>query len=217
MHNFVATIGAVFVFVLFFGFLYLIFVAPILRGKESKRRIPLIANEANEKAQKLLPLIRQNFLVQPCFHCHEFTMRLLDISPNNRSIHYQCVHCGKKIRSAAGTPEAGQVAKIWRAYMRLINQYKANSSALRPSPPLMPLQFETVPAPMPYEQTTRTAIPEAVRAEVWRRDQGCCVNCGSKENLHFDHVIPVSRGGGTSAKNLQLLCQSCNLTKSAKI
>jgi hypothetical protein len=50
----------------------------------------------NEKKQYISKFIEQNFLVQPCFNCHEFKMRLLDISPNNRSIHYQCVHCGKK-------------------------------------------------------------------------------------------------------------------------
>ena len=167
-----------------------------------------------------MTFFRQNFLVQPCFSCHEFKMRLLDISPNNRSIHYQCMHCGKKMRAAAGTPEAAQVADIWRTYVDLTNQCNSPAFAwLRSKYPLtpLPLEFETVPAPMPYEQTTRTPIPEVVRAEVWRRDQGRCVNCGSKENLHFDHIIPVSRGGSTSAKNLQLLCQSCNFTKGAKI
>ena len=172
-------------------------------------------NAANEKGQELLAVIQQNFLVQSCSRCHEFTMRLLDISPNNRSVLYQCVHCGKKLRAAAGTPEAAQKAEIWRTYGDLI--YKSKSLRPHSLNSLTPLEFETVPAPMPYEQTTRTPIPEAIRAEVWRRDQGRCVNCGSKENLHFDHIIPVSRGGGTSPKNLQLLCQSCNFTKGAKI
>ena len=143
-------------------------------------------------------------------------MRFLGFSPNNRSIQYQCLHCGKKMRAAAGTPDAAQVGDIWRIYCGF------NRVSLQPRPEewgygALNLVFETVPAPMPYEQTTRTPIPEAVRAEVWRRDQGRCVNCGSKENLHFDHIIPVSRGGGTSPKNLQLLCQSCNFTKGAKI
>ena len=58
-------------------------------------------------------------------------------------------------------------------------------------------------------------IPAAVRAEVWNRDGGKCVICGSRENLHFDHIIPVSRGGsGTSVKNVQLLCSRHNLEKS---
>ncbi|MET7427305.1 HNH endonuclease signature motif containing protein, partial [Dactylosporangium sp. NPDC005555] len=52
-----------------------------------------------------------------------------------------------------------------------------------------------------------------VRAEVWRRDGGACVECQATEYLEFDHVIPWSRGGATSAGNLQLLCRRCNLAK----
>ncbi len=63
----------------------------------------------------------------------------------------------------------------------------------------------------------RQSIPERVRHEVWRRDEGRCVECGSQENLEFDHIIPVSKGGANTARNLQLLCQSCNRAKSDKI
>ena len=34
----------------------------------------------------------------------------------------------------------------------------------------------------------REPISEEVRAEVWRRDGGKCVICGSNENLEFDHL-----------------------------
>lgn len=61
------------------------------------------------------------------------------------------------------------------------------------------------------------AVPPAVRAEVWRRDGGACVQCQATEYLEFDHVIPWSRGGATSAGNLQLLCRRCNLAKGARI
>jgi hypothetical protein len=61
---------------------------------------------------------------------------------------------------------------------------------------------------------TRQPIPKAVQREVWQRDQGRCVECGSRENLEFDHIIPVSRGGATTTRNVQLLCESCNRRKS---
>ncbi|HEX4797571.1 MAG TPA: HNH endonuclease signature motif containing protein [Humisphaera sp.] len=63
----------------------------------------------------------------------------------------------------------------------------------------------------------RERIPEAVRHEVWRRDCGRCVKCGSQLKLEFDHIIPFVKGGSNSARNLQLLCESCNRTKSDRI
>lgn len=61
-------------------------------------------------------------------------------------------------------------------------------------------------------------IPSEVKREVWKRDKGVCTQCGSKENLHFDHVIPFSKGGASiTAKNIQLLCAKCNLRKRDKI
>jgi len=61
-------------------------------------------------------------------------------------------------------------------------------------------------------------IPAPVKLEVWKRDKGRCVMCESKENLHFDHIIPYSRGGSSlTSKNIQLLCMSHNLAKRDKI
>jgi len=57
-------------------------------------------------------------------------------------------------------------------------------------------------------------IPTRVKLEVWKRDKGSCVKCGSKKNLHFDHIIPYSQGGSSrDASNVQILCGSHNLQK----
>ncbi len=66
------------------------------------------------------------------------------------------------------------------------------------------------------EQTRQ--IPGKVKLAVFIRDQGMCTKCGSKDNLHFDHVLPYSRGG-TSLKtqNIQILCARHNLEKSARL
>ena len=63
----------------------------------------------------------------------------------------------------------------------------------------------------------RVPIPEAVRLLVWRRDGGKCTTCGSQERLEFDHIIPVDRGGSSTARNIQLLCERCNRQKGASI
>lgn len=61
-------------------------------------------------------------------------------------------------------------------------------------------------------QTTSSTryIPTHVKAQVWRRDQGKCVNCGSKHAVQFDHIKAFSLGGQTNAENLRLLCRNCN-------
>jgi hypothetical protein len=61
-------------------------------------------------------------------------------------------------------------------------------------------------------------IPSAVKMEVWIRDGGRCVKCGKADNLHFDHIIPYSKGGSSLiASNIQLLCIRHNLQKHDKI
>jgi hypothetical protein len=64
---------------------------------------------------------------------------------------------------------------------------------------------------------SRKGIPESVRREVWRRDGGVCVECGSRESLEFDHIIPWSLGGSDTARNLRLLCERCNRAKGPRI
>ncbi|MFX1487978.1 MAG: HNH endonuclease [Promethearchaeota archaeon] len=63
----------------------------------------------------------------------------------------------------------------------------------------------------------KRSIPKRVQREVWKRDQGMCVECGSKEYLEFDHIIPFSKGGSNTARNIQLLCANCNRKKSNNI
>ncbi len=61
----------------------------------------------------------------------------------------------------------------------------------------------------------RMGIPREVQREVYERDDGKCVYCGSIKNLEFDHIIPLVKGGSNTTKNIQLLCQKCNRKKSS--
>ena len=60
----------------------------------------------------------------------------------------------------------------------------------------------------------RKPISSEVRREVWRRDGGVCVKCGSRKNLEYDHIVPISKGGSNTARNIELLCEACNRAKS---
>ncbi len=76
--------------------------------------------------------------------------------------------------------------------------------------------FEAVES-LTKNRTSRQPIPDDVKLLVWTRDGGVCVKCGASKELHFDHIIPLSRGGGDQAENIQLLCRACNLAKSTRL
>lgn len=63
----------------------------------------------------------------------------------------------------------------------------------------------------------RENIPQHIKNQVWQRDNGLCVECGSNEKLEFDHIIPFSKGGSSTYRTLQLLCEPCNRKKYNKI
>ncbi len=44
-----------------------------------------------------------------------------------------------------------------------------------------------------------------------------CRWCDSDERLTFDHIVPIARGGGNGMDNATILCQPCNLRKSAEL
>jgi 5-methylcytosine-specific restriction endonuclease McrA len=58
-------------------------------------------------------------------------------------------------------------------------------------------------------------VDEEVRSEVWVRDRGRCVDCGSRANMVFDLILPVSLGGTTTAPNFQLRCRGCQARRRA--
>ncbi len=84
---------------------------------------------------------------------------------------------------------------------------------------LMALEDDSAPASRSTPEDTRQRlIPSSVKLEVWKRDGGKCVICGASDELHFDHIIPFSKGGTSlTAENVQLLCARHNLEKKDKI
>ena len=63
----------------------------------------------------------------------------------------------------------------------------------------------------------RERIPDDVKQFVWERDKARCVRCNGQENLEYDHIVPVSKGGSNTARNIQLLCAECNRDKGGNI
>jgi len=74
-------------------------------------------------------------------------------------------------------------------------------------------KFEYLKNKANFVQQERGPIPKSVQREVWRRDQGKCVECGSQYKLEYDHILPFSKGGNNTDRNIQLLCETCNRRK----
>ncbi|GKS58595.1 hypothetical protein YTPLAS18_21220 [Nitrospira sp.] len=73
---------------------------------------------------------------------------------------------------------------------------------------------ENFAQPAQIDAERRRIIPTAVKLEVWRRDGGKCCVCDATDELHFDHIVPFSKGGTSlTAENVQLLCARHNIQK----
>jgi len=110
---------------------------------------------------------------------------------------------------------------IWayNGLFRLIDAWQETSGRRQ----VFKFKLEIIDQPLAHTATSPIldhdrVIPAAVKLEVWKRDKGCCIKCGSKENLHFDHIIPYSQGGSSKdAQNIQILCSRHNLKKHDRI
>jgi 5-methylcytosine-specific restriction endonuclease McrA len=68
-----------------------------------------------------------------------------------------------------------------------------------------PGQLRAVPRDTHRRKITRRAV--------FARDDWTCQYCGSRSNLTVDHVIPRSKGGGSSWDNIVASCAPCNRRK----
>ena len=91
------------------------------------------------------------------------------------------------------------------------DQYRAQ----RHTPMVVKPEVRPSLKPAPLGERNTRAIAKDVKIEVAARDGGWCRQCGSNKELHFDHVIPWSKGGANTADNIQLLCGTCNRRKGA--
>lgn len=64
-------------------------------------------------------------------------------------------------------------------------------------------------------RSRRRQVPRELSWAVFERDNFTCKECGARQMLEPDHVVPASRGGLTTMGNLQTLCRRCNQRKGA--
>jgi 5-methylcytosine-specific restriction endonuclease McrA len=82
----------------------------------------------------------------------------------------------------------------------------------------------TMPRPMVIRLVTYVRIPrdahrrKITRRAVFARDRWTCQYCGRERgNLTVDHVIPRSRGGGSTWDNIVACCAPCNRRKGDRL
>lgn len=74
-----------------------------------------------------------------------------------------------------------------------------------------------------FTKEQRALMTKKLREVIKTRDNFTCCNCGNSTHsepnllLEIDHIVPVSKGGGTVEENLQTLCWKCNRSKGVKV
>ena len=139
----------------------------------------------------------------------KFEKAALDFKNNKRSA--EIVRVYEKIKD--GIWSFNGIFKLMDSYQKQVNGRSVFKFILQ----LTDEKIKGLEEAVELEADARL-IPSEVKAQVWKRDKGKCVQCGSKEHLHFDHILPYSKGGTSrDVRNIQLLCAKHNLQKSDKI
>lgn len=194
----------------------------LLRLAGSHNQITLVLNVLRQQGaeQNHLDLVQQAAMMHPELKPGELLKRVQEmvdeqvqrdeetevvmasLPPNTRRAMEKlipqeaCSKCGERDWSLQEVSRSGKAAK-WKC------QFCGRKTVVRDG--------EAGVGPAGHQ---RQAISKEVQREVWQRDRGRCVDCGSNESIEFDHVIPVSRGGSSTVRNIQLLCEPCNRRKS---
>jgi hypothetical protein len=63
-------------------------------------------------------------------------------------------------------------------------------------------------------------VPFRVKMRVVRRDNYTCQHCNKHlqdNEVEFDHIVPISKGGSSDEHNIRLTCHECNADKSDRV
>lgn len=52
-------------------------------------------------------------------------------------------------------------------------------------------------------------LHEEIKEQVWERDGGACIKCGTTKNIGFYPVIPFGLGGSGTYRNIRVMCNKC--------
>lgn len=63
------------------------------------------------------------------------------------------------------------------------------------------------------DKLAQNEISQEVKESVMARYEGKCSICQNTDDVDFDHIVPILKGGSNTARNIQLLCRNCRMNK----
>lgn len=163
----------------------------------------------SELYSSIFEIIETDFIWDVCSKCNDQSLSFLKFNSVGTSVYVECETCEKKTwyKAKEGFEKGQEIIEIWEEIKELGELISVDWNEVY----LMKGQEDEL-----YKED-RKPIPQSVKDKVWNRDDGRCVECGSNEKLEYDHIIPFSKGGSNTYRNLQLLCENCNRKKSNNI
>jgi len=176
------------------------------KERELKKR-----NKVNYESTRLkhLSTINAIYKKKPCSQCFTKDLVIENFLPDTGAVKVRCISC----RKLSWVKPSSQI--IYEEHKNSVSVFlKAYNRHFIDDPGSKSLII-TLMAPLEGMPKKRRTIPADVQRYVFDRDDGTCVLCGVNTNIHFDHIIPVSRGGSNEPENIRILCATCNLRKGA--
>ena len=183
--------------------------------------------KADDRLTEFLDKISE--IIYVCDKCKSSKFRVWDLTETYLKV--RCLGC-KKVKGYELVDETKGLFNAYKDYKKL-DDYSHNKYL----PPLVDIYDYSLDFKSNFESFRRIyiegrkqleekkeenekrsrRISDEVKDKVWRRDNGTCVDCGSRENLEFHHIIPHSKGGSNTYRNIEILCETCNRKRSDKI
>lgn len=114
------------------------------------------------------------------------------------------------------TYEPVNVCTVRRAVVLLL---KAKAEVIESAERELHSATTSMTRPMVIRLVTYVRVPrdthrrKITRRAVFARDDWTCQYCGSRSQLTVDHVVPRSKGGGSTWENIVAACAPCNRRK----
>ena len=163
-------------------------------------------------------------------------MQLLGHDKNVELTREAAIHINERMKKAIETGIDGNIAEMTDE-QRVMFEKEVRGFGPEKYPDIIPEEISDsecsvfghiCPVVFNAEKITETTelrrsgryIPFKTKIRIVRRDNHTCQVCGKHlldNEVEFDHVIPVAKGGNSEEHNIRLTCFDCNRSKSDRV